>query len=482
MSELFEAAKPLLARFAAYLEQHPDQRTEWSQFLKSALTYVDTGAAPLSIPTFVRSESRSGSSYSPSSRYASASEGSSFEAEREQVPLTTMANRCRIKAEASRVLVRRYSNPNPGHDPEDTTALFKKASELPDCGLWMLTGSGFNTSPTVWENMAGAYEAASYACDLMDRVLPRNDVGLEIGLNLAAESQSTLLYAVIDTGRRGPDTDQIELFIRIRETGALRRIYIPKFLKRDDRADPDNWKDVLSRLQKEYETYKNLPASSATAATAASSISTASKAPGGKAEKTMHSLRYQFKKLKESPAVADWDWVFKLIDEATQNGVAPSDPELRELILPVLSSIPDDVPATTGMTDVFKELDKYLMARGSDDRSTEETPSPQVSKVATMLGGKEIALIGGMNRPAHTKALIEAFDLSNLKWIVAPEASSSFENEIAKPDISMVLYSPRWSGVKADDVQAACEKLKKPFVKLTKGVGPNQVASDITRR
>lgn len=483
MSELFEAVKPLLARFAAYLDKHPEHRSDWIAFAKSAAAFFESGAIPTASPALFRPESRPfaspSGSFSPAPRFGTPPEAG-FEADREQVPLPTMAKRCRIKAEACRVLIKRYS-PG-GGEPEDTTALFKKASELPDCGLWMLTGSGFNTSSVVWENLAGAYEAAAIACELMDRVLPRNDMGLEIGLNLAAESQSTLLYAVVDTGRRGPDTDQIELFIRIRETGAQRRIYIPKYLKRDDRADPDNWRDLLTRLQKEWENVRNLTPG----ATIAPAFGTASAGPAtlarGKAEKTMQSLRYQFKKLKESTATADWDWVFKLIDEAIQGGIAPSDPELRELVLPVLSAIPDDVPASGSVAQMFRDLDQYLSGRGGDDKSVEETPSPSVSKVASMLGGKEIVIIGGAARPAHQKALVEAFDLSGLRWVSAPDVSSPFADDVQRTEVAMVLYSPRWSGLELNTVKDVCERAKKPFVVLSRGLGPNQVASDIVRK
>jgi hypothetical protein len=476
MSELFEAAKPLLTRFAAYLESHPEHRADWIAFAKAATAYFESGHLPAVVaapaPATFRPEPRPFAAAPthfapPAPRFG---EGG-FEPEREQVPLPTMAKRCRVKAEACRVLAKRFAGAVP--EPDDTTGLFKKAAELPDCGLWMLTGSGFNTAPIVWDNLAGAYEAAAIACELMDRVLPRNDIGLEIGLNLAAESQSTLLYAVVDTGRRGPDTDQIELFIRIRETGAQRRIYIPKYLKRDDRADPDNWKDVLARLQREFEQFKNLPASSAIPAAANGR---------GKAEKTMHSLRYQLKKLKESTATADWDWLFKLIDEAVQNGIPANDAELRDLLLPVLNSVPDDVPANAGVAQVYRELDMHLSAHGADDKAIDETPGPSVSKVTGTLGGREIAIVAGLPRPVHQKALVEAFDLGKLHWVSAVDPGTPIDAEIAKPEIAMVLYSPRWSGLDTATVQAACDRAKKPLVKLTRGLGPNAIAADIVRK
>jgi hypothetical protein len=486
MSELFEAARPLLARLAATLESQPDLRSDLAAFARATAQFLDgSGMSSGSVLT-----PPPASNYSPAPRpvtpaapfappafrYSPPFEGGpgpgGFEPEREQVPLPIMAKRCRVKAEACRLLAKRYAGATP--EPDESMPLFKKAAELPDCGLWMLTGSGFNTAPAVWENLAGALEAAAVACELLDKVLPRNDSGLEIGLNLAAESQSTLLYAVVDTGRRGPDTDQIELFIRIRETGAQRRIYIPKYLKRDDRADPDNWKDVLARLQREYEVYKN--GSGGTTAPDGTKL----KAP----DKTKHSLAYHLKKAKESPVAADWDWIFKLIDEAVTAGLPAGDPELRELLLPVIDRAPDDIPEPAGVRRVFQDLDRYLAARPTEERLAPETPSQELVKAAVLLGGKDVAVVGGLPRPTHQKALVEAFDLRNVRWLPTPDEGSlaRIEADLARPEIALVLHATRYSAVPEDDLRAACEKANKPYVRIGRGYGPNHVASDILRQ
>lgn len=492
MSELFEAARPLLARLTATLDAHPDLRQDLAAFARAAAQFLEGSgganvAAPATGVTFASSPrpitaptNFSPPTYPPPYRYSSPFDGGSapggFEPEREQVPLTVMAKRCRVKAEACRLLVKRYGGTTP--EADEAMPLFKKAAELPDCGLWMLTGSGFNTAPAVWENLAGALEAAAVACELLDKVLPRNDSGLEIGLNLAAESQSTLLYAVVDTGRRGPDTDQIELFIRIRETGAQRRIYIPKYLKRDDRADPDNWKDVLTRLQREYEVYKNGSGTGSVAVTAPDG--TKLKAP----DKTKHSLVYHLKKAKESPASADWDWIFKLIDEAVTAGLPVGDPELRDLLLPVIDRVPDEIPEPASVRKVFQDLDRYFASRPAEDRLALETPSQELVKAAILLGGKEVAVVGGLPRPAHQKALVEAFDLRNVRWIATPDEGSlaRVEADLARPEIALVLHATRWSALPEADVKAASERAGKPYVRIGRGYGPNHVATDLLRQ
>lgn len=477
MSDLFEAARPLLARLAVTLDQQPDLRHDLAAFARAALAFFEGGGSsasgPLTPLAFPRPSGHLFSSNPAASpyRFSPSGESNPYDAEREQVPLSIMAKRCKVKAEACRLLVKRFGGSPP--ETDESMPLFKRAAELPDCGLWMLTGSGFNPTPAVWENLAGAYEAASVACDLLDRVLPRNDVGLEIGLNLAAESQSTLLYAVVDTGRRGPDTDQIELFIRIRETGAQRRIYIPKFLKRDDRADPDNWKDVLARLTREFEPYKSLPPSTPDS-------SGKPKSP----DKPMHSVQYHLKKVKESPSTANWPWIFKLIDEAITTGLSPADPGLRDLFLPVADLAPDDVEIPANVALVYREIDRHLAARPTDERPVPETPSQEVVKAAILLGGKEVALVGGLPRPLHQKAIIEAFDLRDLRWLAVPEPTlmSRFEADIARPEVALVLHAFRWSSADETALKELCDKYKKPLVRLPRGYNPNQIASELLRQ
>ena len=483
MPELFEAARPFLARLTARLENHPDLRHDLAAFARAAANFLEgvSGAPPAGgFPPPPRTFAPLGSSppsapyrYGPGTGFDSGS-SAPFEGEREQVALPIMAKRCRVKAEACRILVKRYQGATA--EPYEAMPLFKKAAELPDCGLWMLTGSGFNITPGVWENLAGAYESAAIACELMDKVLPRNDTGLEIGLNLAAESQSTLLYSVVDTGRRGPDTDQIELFIRIRETGAQRRIYIPKYLKRDDRADPDNWKDMLARLTREYEPYKNgtIPA------IADGGAPGKPKSP----DKSMHSVQYHLKKVKESPATANWPWIFKLIDETIEGGLVPTDASLRDLFLPVADFAPDDVDVPPRVVVVYREIDRHLAAHPAEERVALETPSQEMVKAAVMLGGKEAVIVGGHLRTPQQKAIIEAFDLRDLRWIAVTEPAqlARFESDIAKPEVAIVLFAMRWTSAEYADVKQLCDKYNKPLVKLPRGYNPNQIAAEILRQ
>ena len=140
----------------------------------------------------------------------------------------------------------------------------------------------------------------------------------------------------------------------------------------------------------------------------------------------MHSVQYHLKKVKESPSTANWPWIFKLIDEAIATGLSPADPGLRDLFLPVADLAPDDVELPANVALVYREIDRHLSARPSEERPIPETPSQEVVKAAILLGGKEVALVGGLPRPLHQKSIIEAFDLKDLRLACGPGTDARF--------------------------------------------------------
>ena len=98
---------------------------------------------------------------------------------------------------------------------------------------------------------------------------------------------------------------------------------------------------------------------------------------------------------------------------------------------------------------------------------------------AELLRGREIVLIGGQNRPNHKAALMKAFGLTDVRWIVTPEHTSFtvFEPDVAAPEVALVLLAIRWSSHDYDSVRTYCESAySKPLVRLPGGYNANQVA------
>ncbi len=386
------------------------------------------------------------------------------------VPPTLVADRCRVKGEACVLVARREGDPHAGRDAGAEAALQARAAALPDCNLWMLNREPVVSAPRAWEDLAGAFSAAAEAALLLhgweqspgpvaDRLAPKV-------LSLAAEAQSVLLYAVADVRDVRMDYDQVQLFARVRTTARDRHIFIPRYLKREDRADPANWGDVARRvaeLRSQFQTVGDRDKHRA---------------------KALNNLRFKLGRLRERPAEAtgEWERVLELVDELVAGGLPPSHADLRDMLLPLVEDVPDDPPPSPNVQLVLREIDRYVESRPeADPPARPPRPTPEVAEAADLLRGREVVLIGGQARPIHKAALMRAFGLADVRWLVTPEHTSFtvFEPDIAKPEVAVVLLAIRWSNHDYDNVKEYCDSYGKPLVRLPGGYNANQVAHHI---
>ena len=242
-------------------------------------------------------------------------------------------------------------------------------------------------------------------------------------------------------------------------------MYVPRYLKRDHRTDPASWPDVARRI-----------------AGAAARLRQSGERDRFR-RKAVQNLRHKLTKLRDRPdeSAGEWPRIVELIDEVVAAGLPPSNVELRDLLLPVLDRVPDDLDLPPSVGLVLREIDRYLEDRPPDDAPPAEPPTPEVAEVAALLSGREAVLIGGHVRPDRRDALVEAFGLADLNWVSTPEHTSVsvFEAPIARPEVAVVLLATRWSNHDYQNVKDYCEEHGKLFVKLPAGYHPNQVAHQI---
>jgi hypothetical protein len=394
-----------------------------------------------------------------------------WEGERELdlLPPQIVAERCRVKSDACKLVSRRLVDPANWDDAKEDE-IHQRAQALPDCHLWMLAREPVVAAPRAWDDLAGAYATAGEAV-LMMRDWEQAPPTLAIRhaprvLGLAAEAQSVLLYAVADVRDVRVDFDQVQIFARIRSTARDRQVFIQKFLKREDRADPASWPDVSKRIAEVWSQFK--------------AFGERDKQRG----KSLNSLKFKLKSLREKPDDAAPEWVraFELIDEIVNLGLHPSNAELRDLLLPLIDELPEDPSPSENVSQVLREIERYLESRPEVDSAPKaEKYSAEVFAAAELLRGQEIVLIGGQNRPNHKAALMKAFGLTDIRWIVTPEHTSytTFEPDVARPEVALVLLAIRWSSHDYDSVRTYCEQYGKPLVRLPGGYNANQVAHHI---
>lgn len=375
--------------------------------------------------------------------------------------LEALAFRCRAKAEAARRAAERQRRIHERSEPPDEDAASDPpirawADALTDAFYWASADDPSGTLDVArLDDVAGCFETAAEGL-LLVRDRPK---GLERRLALLAEAQSALRES-LHRLKAGEDADQAEVFQWVKDVAARRRLYLKRFLRADDPADPTAWPDLLARIE----------------ALAGSGPQTQRQSA------LLDHLRSLCTSVGEERSEGAWRSILDDVDEWVREGSPPSSRELRELLLPILDELPDDADAPPGFQLVLREVDRYLATRSASAAAAiSQGPSPSVREAARLLSGRSVVLIGGLRRPEAQGSLKSAFGLKELIWIATKEhqSTSSFEPAVARSDVALVMLAIRWSSHAFGDVKQLCDRHGKPLVRLPGGYNANQVAAQI---
>lgn len=381
---------------------------------------------------------------------------------------------CRLKAEGSRWaasrrrLIAEGANFSVEVDPIDRE-LIAKAKELPDCFLWM---NNPTTAPSPsglrqFEILARSYEAVAEVLALIRQIGEepnQYESEFEQCLDLLAEAQSALRVAVHEID--GPnDWDQLQVFGWLKAATSKYGIFVQRYMRANDPADPLQWESLTTRIE-------------------AVDVAIQEKQRRAKQRrKLLNKVRHKLSLIAEDPedAEAHWEILINTVDKLIQDGLPPSNRELRELLLPAIDELPDLTAMPKNFELVLREIDRYLATSPMPESSSKILPTAAVQEVAQLLKGRSLVLIGGERRPGSQEALKEAFQLQDMIWIGTREHQpiDSFEPHVARPDVAVVLLAIRWSSHSHGDVKEFCDRHGKPLVRLPTGYNPNQVAVQI---
>jgi hypothetical protein len=383
--------------------------------------------------------------------------------------LVELDARCRRKSEAARWAAERLRRIREGKGFQIENPLLDRdmvewADRLTDCFYWMKSSESSEQADLgLLDDVGGCFESVAESLALVRALLEKRSGGpriLERALPLVTEAQSALRAAFQRLGAPD-DPEQLEVFEWLKSTAARNHVYIKRYMRAGDSADPARWSDLLARIE-------SLATSGQLSRQHSSRIE----------QLTDCVTRIQAGEGSDH----DWQAIIKTVDEMVGEGVPPSNREIRELLLPVLEDIPerDDLP--DGLELVLREIDRFLATRPAEARpSVSHEPSALVKEVARLLGGQCIVLIGGNRRREAQESLRVALGLADLIWIETKEhqAVDAFAPMIARPDVALVLLAIRWSSHAFGDVKRFCDRYGKPLVRLPGGYSPNQVAAQI---
>lgn len=390
--------------------------------------------------------------------------------------LELVERRARLKAEGARWASERRRLLAEGVDHRTVIAprdreIIARARELPECYLWMNNPHAPEPENLAhYEDLAGCFETLALAANVLRRAVPPSATATELvsqAMHLAAEAQSALRAAVAALDAQ-PDPDQMKVYQWLRQTAAEMRLFVRRYMRADDIADPTTWSDIAARLERLRDQVEE------------------SQQVVRRQQDRLKRMRYHASLILKHPAHAnhehDWRRISEAVDELINEGMPPSSVELRQILLPLADLLPEEDLFSPALRLVWREIDRYLATREEAEESAEtSTPSPEVQQAAELLAGRSVVLIGGDRRPAAERALLSALRLKKLDWIETREHQSleTFESHVARPDVAVVLLAIRWSSHSYGEVKQFCDRYGKPLVRLPGGYNPNQVARQI---
>jgi hypothetical protein len=381
--------------------------------------------------------------------------------------------RCRLKAEGARWAATRRRLLAEGVafateiEPMDR-AIISRAKAITDCFLWMCHPSGPSPSnPKLYEEVACCFETVADILAIVKQLQDDPDARraeFESSLDLLAEAQSALRIAIATID--GPtDTDQMQVFNWLKATAGEKQIFIQRYMRADDPADPDRIADLDARIEELDARIE------------------AARGRDKKRKKLMGKVRHKTSVIAGNPEQAEEQWqsLMPVLEELLDDGLPPSNAELRELLVPVIDSLPEDAELPAKFQLVLREIDRFMAEYPPPETKLMAPPPQQVQDAAKLLQGKSLVLIGGDRRSGAYQAIKDAFGLKDLIWIETREHQSieGFEPYVARPDVAAVLLAIRWASHSYGDVREFCDRHGKPLVRLPGGYNTNQVAAQI---
>jgi hypothetical protein len=400
----------------------------------------------------------------PSHDHPKVRTGPDAPADESQAEPESLAARCRGKAEAARWAAERQRRIHerdeaPDRDAPTDPAMKKWAEALSDVFYWASADDPADTpdvSPL--DQVGGCFEALAEALLLAGDAQGRRG-GPERALPLLAEAQSAVRRSL----RRlkvPDDPDQLAAYQWVRDTAARHHVFLRRFLRADDLADPAGWPGLLARIE--------------------------AQAGGGPRSERQAELLDDLRSLcamdEGERTEASSQAIVTAVAELVGEGTPPSSREVRELLLPLLDELPEVGDLPPGLRLVLREIDRYLATRPSPTtRVAPQEPTGSVLEAARLLSGRSAVLISGLRRPEAQRSLKTALGLKELVWVETREHESvtAFEPVIARPDVAVVLLAIRWSSHSFGDVRRFCDRHGKSLVRLPGGYNPNQVAAQI---
>lgn len=390
--------------------------------------------------------------------------------ERDVPDLQLIGRRCRIKAEACRAIFG-VREGRPGAEQE-LGRCRQQAISTPECDLWMddadlrLAPEGIEHLAACFDNTAAIAEGLGVAIK-KDADQPR----IEELMHLFAEAQSALRLGVERAGvLTSDDPDQDLAFRWLRVVTERDQVYIPRYMRQSDRAEPASHGDLARRIQD------------------ATSPFTRVVEREREADKLRKKIEYHAKRIRKAGDLGgvepDWQTISATVERLAAIEPPTSVP-LREILLPIMDLLPEDLEITQSLEIALDSAEKYRTRERGPAPQTAREHSPDTLRVREALRGKRIVIVGGEERTYSRTRIEAAFELGECEWATTSEhgPSQPLVNAVERPGTALVLILIRLAGHQhVDDVTAACRERGVPHVRVPAGYGVQQIVQQIIQQ
>jgi hypothetical protein len=164
--------------------------------------------------------------------------------QREPIDVQRVIDRARLKSLVCQFIL----NADAPDELEDEYV--EKARALPSCWLWMLHTDD-EVPDELIENLGLVYEGLARSLEVARKHLLESSASPEDATTVythVAEAQSAM-WAGLGQAGVTRDQDQIDTFVWLRERTRIERVYIERFMRREDPANPDDARNLLQRIE-----------------------------------------------------------------------------------------------------------------------------------------------------------------------------------------------------------------------------------------
>jgi hypothetical protein len=198
----------------------------------------------------------------------------------------------------------------------------------------------------------------------------------------------------------------------------------------------------------------------------------------------LHKLKFHLARLGRDPhgaAAQDWARVIELTQELLRAPVLPQLQAFRQsLEREAAFLLAGRLPSN--FLHLQHQLQAAIQTFPKESQAKELAPRSDVERLADLLRGREIVVIGGDPRQQHRERLRDSLRLSEVHWPQTREDRpdvGALEPLIARSEVVLVLLLIRWIRHALGDVGKLCERHDKALARITAGYHANKIAHEV---